>query len=292
MSGADLATTLTAAVALGAVTALLGAAVAVVGLATRTLHLAVGEVLVVGVLLELVLAVDTVTGIPTGVAVLAAVALGAALSAALGPLVIDRLDDGLPRLVGLAVAAGVIQAAASRWLGTRTLRPEAILALPDVTIAGVGIDGPVLLAIVVGLPGALALAAVVRSTRWGRRVRIVGSSPRAAALGGTSPVRTRAGALALGGAVAVVAGLLVAPITFVGVGQGAAFTVRGVAAATLLGRGGPAAAIPAGLLLGVAEAFGQQIWPAAGAEVALAIVIVAVLVGRGSEHRRAWGRAW
>jgi hypothetical protein len=37
---------------------------------------------------------------------------------------------------------------------------------------------------------------------------------------------------------------------------------------------------------------GATLWPGAGGEVAIAVVVVGVLAVRGGEHLRAWGRAW
>jgi hypothetical protein len=90
----------------------------------------------------------------------------------------------------------------------------------------------------------------------------------------------------------VLAGLLITPVVFVGTGQAAGLTVRGVAAAALLGTGGPAWALAGGLLLGSVEVAGGAAWPRAGGELAVAAVVVGVLVLRGGEHLRAWGRTW
>lgn len=283
-----LVTTLLTGLALGAVYAVIGTAVATVAVATRTLHLAIGQILVAGVLLDLVLGIEELTGLPPAGAVLIAIAAGAGVSALLVPLILRPLSRGLPWLVGLAVAGGIIEAVVARTLGTRTVRPVPVLDLPGVG----GADPAVVTALAVGLPVAVVLSFVVASTRWGRRLRVVGSSEAAARLAGISPVRVRVGAFAVAGGIAVFAGLLVAPITFVGVSQGAALTVRGVAAAALLGRRSPAWAVPSGLLLGLAEAAAQSAWPAAGGELAVATLIVLVLVIRGAEGGRAWGRAW
>ncbi len=190
--------------------------------------------------------------------------------------------------MGFAVLGAAIEAAAARTLGTRTVRPGLLLDLPGVA----GLDAAVVVAIVVGLPAAGLLSLAVARTRWGRRLRLVGGSDLAAAHSGVDPDRVRTVAFAVAGAVAVLAGLLVAPITFVGPAQAASLTVRGVAAAALLGRGSPAWAVPAGLALGLAEAAAQSAWPVAGGDVAVALVVIAVLVVRGSDAGRAWGRAW
>jgi branched-chain amino acid transport system permease protein len=282
-----LAAALPAALALGATYAVIGAAVAVVAVATRTLHLAVGQVLVAGVLVALVLG-SPVTGLPAAVVLAVAILAGAVLSGALGPLVLDRLPDGLPWLLGLVVVAGTVDAALARGVTAATFRPAPLLPLPGVA----GIAPEVVTAIVVGTALAAGLAALLHRSRWGRRVRLVGGSWTAAARAGVEPRVVRAQALALGGGAAVVAGLLAAPIAFVGTGQATGFTVRGVAAAAIVGRGGPAWALLGGPLLGLAEVLGASWWPAAGGEVAVALTVVGVLGWRGGEHLRAWGRTW
>jgi branched-chain amino acid transport system permease protein len=276
-----------AALALGLTYALLGAAVAIVAIATRTLHLAVGQVLVAGLLTALVVA-SPVLGVPRAVAIGAAVLLGAALSASLGPLVLDRLPAGLAGLLGLVVAAGTLDALLARTLTAGTFRPAPVVVLPVVG----DLDPGVVAAVVIGPAAVGVIVWLLASTRWGRRVRLVGGSATAAARAGVDPVRVRAQALALGGAAAVVAGLLAAPISFVGTGQATGFTVRGIAAAALLGRGGPLAAVAGGLLLGSAEVAGATLWPGAGGELAIALVVATVLATRGGDHLRAWGRAW
>jgi branched-chain amino acid transport system permease protein len=276
-----------AAFALGSAYAAVGAAVAIVAAATRTLHLAVGQVLVAGVLIHLVL-VSPIVGLPVGVALLAALAVGAVLSGALGPLVIDRLQPGAPTLVGLVVAAGLLDAVVARAITARPVVARPLLELPSVA----GVDGSVVTAVALGVPLALGCAALLARTRWGRLVRLVGGSPPAAEALGRSPAVVRATALALGGAVAVIAGLLAAPIVTIGTAQAGGLTVRAVAAATLLGVGGPVVAVVGGLLLGATEVLGDALWPAAGAEVAVALLVVAALVIRGDQQRRAWGRAW
>jgi branched-chain amino acid transport system permease protein len=274
--------------ALGAVYALVGTAVATVAIAARTLHLAIGAVLAAGTLLALSLAGAELIGFPRGVAVPVAVLAGATVSAALAPLLLRRLPRGLAWLVGLAVAGAAVEALAARTLGAGTFRADPLVVLPAIG----PVDGAVVTALLLGLPAALLLAVATAWTRWGRRLRLVGGSDDAARLGGIDPERTRTVAFALAGAVAVLAGLLVAPVSFVGVGQAASLTVRGVAAAALFGRDQPGWALPAGLGLGLAEAAALALWPIAGGDVAVAVVVVVILVVRGSDARQVWGRTW
>jgi branched-chain amino acid transport system permease protein len=273
--------------ALGSAYAAVGAAVAVVAVATRTLHLAVGQLLVAGVLVHLVL-VSPAVGFPVVAALPIAIVTGAALSAALGPLVVDRLPDGAPVLIGIVVAAGVLDAAVAR---TITARP--VVADPLVPLPAFGPLPPATVtAVVIGVPLALVSAWVLARTRGGRSVRLVGGAPAAAAAVGRSPAMTRAAALAAAGAVAVVAGLLAAPVVTVGTAQAGGVTVRAVAAGAVLGTGRPERALLGGLVLGGAEVAGGAWWPAAGAEVVVALVVVVALIWRGDDQRRGWGRAW
>lgn len=289
----DAAATLATGLALGATYGLIAVAVSLVWVGARTLHLAIGPVLVVGVLLRLVLGSDLVPGVPEAVAVLVGVAAAAALSAALEPAVLRPLRPGVPWLLGLAVAAAVVDAGAGRWLGTRTFRPDPLLGgSGERTVAGVPLPEAVLVALLLGLAVAGLLGLALARTRWGATLRLVGGSPEAAALLGVRPRMVRAGAFALAGAAAALAGLLVAPIGFVGVTQGATFTIRGVAAAVILGLGGPWRAIAGGLLLGVAEAATQRVAPQVSGDLAVAVVALVVLVVAGGQQHREWGRAW
>jgi hypothetical protein len=223
------------------------------------------------------------------VVVLLAVLAGAALSAALGPLVLDRLPTGLPWLLGLVVAAGTIDAVLARGLTAAPSVPRPALPLPAVA----GLDAR-------RRDGARGgpRAGARRSPRGCGGPGGVDGSGSSGARGpppsGSASVPPWSGPRPspLGGAAVVLAGLLAAPVAFVSTGQAAGFTVRGIAAAALLGRGGPAWAVPAGLLLGLTEVAGASWWPGAGGELAVAVVVVGVLVVRGGPHRRAWGRTW
>lgn len=289
MSGAVLAS----AVTLGVGYALVGVAVVAVVRATRALHLAVGPVLVLGVVVSLALGT---LGLGTWPALLVAMAVCAAVSAAMEPLLLRPLrssGDVLLTLMGLAVAAAIVETAAGRWLTAQSVRPDPLIgggAMVD--LGWIVLPAGTTAAVALGLPAVALLTWAIAATRWGRRLRVVGSAPRAAELAGVSPVRVRMVALAVSGAVAALAGALIAPISSVGVGQGGGLTVRGVAAAILIGFRGPFGAVVAGLGLGAVEAVAQGWWPAAGGTVAVAAVVIGVLYVRGGERARPWERRW
>jgi branched-subunit amino acid ABC-type transport system permease component len=275
--------TLSAALALGVSYGIVGVAVAIVAAGTRALHLAVGTVATAGLTTALVVGVTAVTGVSGPVALLIGMTAGAVASALLGPVVLARLPAGALWPIGFVVGAAVLEALVARSLGSTTVRPDPLLDL------GIGATGT---AIAVGLPVAAAGTLLLTRSRWGRRLRIAGSSRPAAERTGIRVLGIRSAALAVAGATAVLAAALVAPVVALGPAQSAGLTVRGVAAAALLGRADPVWALPGGLALGLAEALGQRWWPQAGGEVAVAVLVVAVLVVRGAESSRSWGRAW
>lgn len=276
--------------ALGVVYGLLGVAVAGVAITTRVLHLAVGAIVAAAVPLQAALAVEAATGIGRLPAVLLSVLAGALVAALLTPLAGDRERDLTVGIVGLVVAGGVIEAATSRWLGATTLRPEPLLALGDLGVGAARVEGAVVTAIVIGLPGAVLLAWALTSSRLGVRLQLVGGSPEAADQVGFRLATLRGVAFATSGAAAVVAGLLVAPVTFAGPSAAAGLTVRAVAAGAVLGLHRPRLALLGGLLIGFAESVGANAWPAAGGEVAVTATVLAVVLRRSaiSEEGRPW----
>lgn len=271
-------TWLATAVALGAVHAALGLAVVAVTTVTRTLHLAIGPVVVAAASVQVAVVVlggSPLTALAVGTLVAGAVSVGVV------GLVARRTIDPTVRLVGLLVAGGVVELGVARVFGGATRR------LPPL----VGSD-PVAAAALVGVPVALVLAGVLHRSRWGRRLRLVGGSPEAAERVGVSPTTVVLGTAAVAGAVAAVAAALIAPVSFVGVASGSGLTVRGVAAAVLLGRLGAVQALAGGLAIGVLEASALSLLAGPWVEVALLASVVVVLAARPPDRRRAWGRAW
>ena len=128
-----------------------------------------------------------------------------------------------------------------------------------------------------------ALHYILTKTLYGTAMRAHGFDPLAAALGGVHPLRMMLKVAAIAGAIAGAAGVLAAasgaPVTMaVGVG----LLWKGVAAA-LLGGGRVRRIALAGLLVGLAEVAGSDIWPqfwplipwqGAGAVLLLAIVLL------------------
>lgn len=281
----DLGTILTTGLTLGVAYALVGAAVATVATSARTLHLAIGPVLVAGTIVALALraAVAGPAGVVLGVAAALAVSVLLSLTC---ELVFARTDDPFVRVVGVVVVAGLTSAAAARTLGAVTVRPDPVLGL-----AVGGLPLGVVDALALAVPAIVVLHLARARTPWGHRLQLVGGSAEAARRAGTSPGLVRAGALVASGVAALAAGLLVAPVTAIGLGSGPGLSVRAVAVGAV-GVRGPWAVLPAALVLGTVEAIGQGVAPSVGGDLATVGLIVVVAVVRGPEARRAWGRLW
>lgn len=100
-----------------------------------------------------------------------------------------------------------------------------------------------------------ALAVLFRRTALGLRMRAAAFAPEVARLLGVRVARTLTIGWALAAAVGALAGVLVAPATFVGPNQFDAVLVFGFTAAVLGGLDSPAGAVAGGLLLGLALSY-------------------------------------
>lgn len=162
-------------------------------------------------------------------------------------------------------------------------------ALPDplgaagVLRLGGGVTVPVRAfeVLAIGLAVGVLVERALALTGAGAVVRAVSDDPAAAALLGIPCERVVLAAFALAGALAGLAGLLIAPSAPLGVDDGVLLGLAGIAAA-LLGRlGSLRMALAGGLALGVLEAF-VTAWSALGARWAevLPLALLALLAAR------------
>jgi len=135
----------------------------------------------------------------------------------------------------------------------------------------------------VGLAAGVLVERLLATTGAGAVVRAVSDDARAAALLGIPTERVVLAAFALAGALAGLAGLLIAPGAPIGVDDGVVLGLKGIAAA-LLGRlGSLRLALAGGLVLGVLEAFALAGISAGWADVLplALLVVLAALRPRG-----------
>jgi branched-subunit amino acid ABC-type transport system permease component len=229
--------------------------------------------------------VASTPGVGTALA-LAAVTLaaGALLSAAVYLLAVRPFLRGAGDVVGW-VAGGLAAGLLVRELLGLPFAQQAY-ALPDplgaagVLRLGGGVTVPVRAfeVLAIGLAAGLLVERALARTGAGAVIRAVSDDAEAAALLGVPTERVVLAAFALAGALAGLAGLLIAPAAPIGVDDGVRLGLQGIAAA-LLGRlGSLRPALAGGLVLGVLEAF-VTTWSALGARWAdvLPLALLAIL---------------
>lgn len=153
--------------------------------------------------------------VPLVLAMVAGVAVGAGLGVAVERLFVRRLRSVSPtaQTVGTVAVYGLMVAAVAKFVGTAPQNSPALFGEGQVELGPVTffVDEIGLLVVAVGLT--VALFALFKFTALGLAMRGSASNRTAAALMGVNPDRTTQVAWALGGALAAVAGVMLAAIT-------------------------------------------------------------------------------
>lgn len=121
-----------------------------------------------------------------------------------------------------------------------------------------------------------------RFTLTGRAMRACADDPMAARLCGIKDSRMVTLSFMLSAAIGAVAGCVISPVTQTQYDMGAPLAIKGFTVAILGGLGNSVAAVVAGLLLGLLEAFAVSQLPVAYKEAVSIIVLLLVLIVRPS----------
>ena len=223
-------------------------------------------------------------GLVLPLALLVAVAVTAGWSAALGEHVFRPLvgRGAQPVLVATVGAALVLQEFVARAQGVKERWLPPILAEPHViadggfTVVATTMQG--LVAAAAAVLTAATIAAMRRS-RFGRAWRAVADDAGMAALAGIDPDRVLVRAFALAGALAAIAGTIVA-VHYGGTGfaMGTMIGLKALVAAVLGGIGSLAGAALGGLAIGVAEALWSGYAPIVWRDAVILALLAAILV--------------
>jgi branched-subunit amino acid ABC-type transport system permease component len=287
MSAAVAVQALVTGAATGATYGLIALGFSLVHRLTGVIAFAHGDVVVgavfVGILVVVGTApVATTPGAGTVVALLVVtLAAGAVLSAGVYVLAVRPFRGDIVGWVAGGLAAGLL---VRELLGLPF--SEQAYALPDplggvgVLSLGGGITVPVraLAVLAIGLAAGVAVERGLALTGAGALVRAVSEDRQAAALLGIPCERVVLAAFALAGALAGLAGLLVAPASPIGLDDGVLLGLKGITAALLFRLGSLRLALLGGLVLGVLEAY-IVAWTALGARWAdvIPLALLAVL---------------
>jgi len=265
--------------ATGSIYALVALSLVIIYNATRTVNFAQGDMLMVSAFVAW--SANQGLGLPLPVALGCAVGAGALLGLLVERAIIRRAIsathwDVLIITLGLSLvlrsSAGIV------WTNDEVPFP-ALFSNRPVSLGPVRV-APVSLGIIgASLALMLALVAFFHATRFGRAMRAVAQSQTAARLMGISVERVHAASWVLASVVGAIAGVLIAPVTFLSAKMGLV-AVNGFTAAVLGGFGSMPGAVAGGMLLGVIENLAPLYLPSGIRYSVPFLVLIAILVVR------------
>lgn len=141
-------------------------------------------------------------------------------------------------------------------VGPYPRRGPALLDIPRMSLGPVMLSGQKLVATAVGLVTMAALALGVRYTLWGKQIQAVAQNRLGASLAGIDTARASSAVFSAAGALAALAGALLAPIINASPDVGAFPAVKSYVIVVLGGMGSMPGSVVASLALGVLESFG------------------------------------
>lgn len=186
------------------------------------------------------------------------------------PVVMTTLGLGFMLKGAVTMAPG--------W-GTETHALPTPFAGQVVTLAGIPVAADHLLVIAVTVCLGGTLFGFFRATQLGKALRATAQNPLGAQLVGISLTRMHGIVWALAAGLAAVAGVLLAPVTFVHTQMGL-IGLKALPAAVIGGFGSVPGAVAGGLLLGLVESFAGFYAPDGIKDVAAHVLVLAVLLLR------------
>jgi branched-chain amino acid transport system permease protein len=264
----------------GAIYALVALGFTLIFNGTGIINLAQGEFVVVGGMIGVWL--NQALGVPVPLAMMLAVVAGALLAVLMERIAIHPVRES-PVLVLIIITVG-----ASFFLRGLTM---VLWGKDPVSMPAISGDTPIRWAGVTVVPqqlwivGALAAVVVVmtwlyRSTWLGKAMRACESNPMAARLVGIAPSRMNMYAFALSGALAALAGTLIAPRAMVVFDQGSFLGIKGFAGAVVGGLGNPFGAMLGGVVLGVLESLAIVVLPSGYKDAVSFLILLGFLFFR------------
>jgi branched-chain amino acid transport system permease protein len=247
--------------------------------ATGIINFAQGEFVMLGGMTAVTLS----RFVPLPVAILGAVALTMVIGALIEIVFIRWLHKpSVLRLVIITIGISILirETALHVW-------GESVRALPyftgssvtSIRLGGVYISPQVLWAVGVGAVAVAALSAFFNLTMLGRQMRACSANRDAARLCGISAGNMVTLSFMISAAIGAIGGCVVCPITYVQYDSGTPLAIKGFTVAILGGLGNSAAAVGAGMILGILESFSIWVLPAAYKEaVSIAILLLILFV--------------
>jgi branched-chain amino acid transport system permease protein len=269
---------------IGAIYGLIALGLTLVYKKSRVLNFAHGEVGMIGAFVFYAASVER------RLPYLAAAAIGVTVSAALGCLtfllLMRRRQDPLNMLIGTLAVGGTLTFVANEiWGPDQHFVPPPLTGV-SVNVLGLRFIGPRLLVLIAAVVLALLFFVLFRTTHVALLFRASATDPYAASLMGIDVTRLDVATWTVAGALAGMAAILVAPLVGFDIFFMTLLAIRGFAAALLAGLVNVAAALGAGLALGLAEAGLTRQTTQPGLPEAVLVVLVVVFLLRPQAHVR------
>ena len=277
-------------ITVGAIYALVALGVVLIYKATEVLNFAHGDLLVIAAFSAWGLI--TVLGLPFWLALLLTVVFTAAIAYALDAWVIRRIA-GQPQFAGVMLTialAFMIRGLVSMAFGPESRNYATPWSNATTNIAGLQIADLQLVILGMAMAVTVVLYFFFRHTQLGIAMQAASQNQLAAYLNGVRVKQVNSLVWALAGAIAALAGVLLAPITLVDTTLWLV-TLKALAALVLGGFGSIPGAIVGGLLIGLVEQYAGVYMPQGTKDIVAYLVLIGVLIFRphgllGEAHGR------
>lgn len=244
---------------------------------TGIINFAQGEFVMLGGMLS----ISLLQFMPLGAAIAAAVLITMLIGAAIEMLFIRWLvNPSVLRLVIITIGISILLRESALHIWGESIRSLPYFYGNEITtfsLGGVNISPQVLWVIAACAVMMVGLNVFFKSTSIGREMRACAANRTAALLCGINSRNMVTLSFMLSAGIGALAGCVMSPITCTQYDSGASLAIKGFTVAILGGLGNSMAAVAAGLLLGVIEAFSVTVVPLAFQD-AITITILLIIL--------------
>jgi len=250
--------------------------------ATGIINFAQGEFVMLGGMTAVTLS----RFLPLPVAILGAVAVTTVIGAVVEILFIRGLrGPSVLRMIIITIGVSILVREVALHVWGESIRALPYFTGTSVTSIKMGnayISPQVLWVVGISAVAVVALSAFFNYTMLGRQMRACAANRDAARLCGISAKNMVTLSFMLSAGIGALGGCIVSPITYVQYDSGTPLAIKGFTVAILGGLGNSAAAVGAGMILGILESFSIWVLPAAYKEVTSISLLLLILFIRPS----------
>jgi len=246
----------------------------------KLVNLAHGQFLVVGAYLTSILVI-AIGGDPLLIAIPVAVLVGLMAYPVQRYIFTPVMAQG--EEAPITAAFGVSIAIETIMLLIFTANPRSInapYATEQLMIFGVGVRVSLLIATVIGIAIVITLTLLLKRTQFGRQVRAASIDAEAAGLVGIDVKKTYARVMAISAATAAYGGVLVALSFSIAPSSGTGWLLRAFTVIVIGGLGSLSGTIYGGIIVGLVETFGAQVFGPQYRDLIVFGVLVIILIVR------------